>query len=136
MSPRFRTLVAVFLAGTVVVACSQPRFVFDRPELENCVPDTVVSLPLAQAPAEARSESQAGVDCFEEAVEAGQPVEIQMILIGTEGEPYEAVLQFVDGHFNLYQESDEGRIGYEMCSSLDWPAPGVPDLSGCQVELP
>jgi hypothetical protein len=135
LSHELRLLIAAFLVGTVAVACS-PGFVFDRPELENCVPDTVVSLPIVQAPAESRSESQAGVDCFEQSVDSGQPIEIQIILIGTEGEPYEAVLQHVDGHFNLYRETDEGSIGSEMCSSLDWPEPGIPDVSGCQVELP
>jgi hypothetical protein len=81
MSHRLRLLIAASLVGIVAGACSQPGFVFDRPELENCVPDTVVSLPLGQAHAESRSESQAGVDCFEQSVDSGQPVEIQMILM-------------------------------------------------------
>lgn len=118
------------LTAVLIGACGAPDFVEDRVQLDSCSPDEPVFVPVAQGPDAAEPRSQAALDCFTSAADDGRAVEFAFLLIGTEGERYEAVLQTMsDRTVSYYRETDQGWIGYETCASLEWPEPGVPTVA-------
>lgn len=125
----------VVLTAVAVAGCGAPDFVEDRVQLDSCSPDEPVYVPVAQGPDAAEPRSQTALDCFVSAADDGRDVEFAFLLMGAEGERYEAVLQTMsDGSVNYYRETDHGWIGYETCETLEWPEPGVPTVADCVIE--
>jgi hypothetical protein len=73
------------------------------------------------------------VECFEAAVEAQEPRELQFVLMGTEGEEFDAVLQTQDGRVDYYRES--GIVGewqiFIGCIEFSFDPQSFPDVANC-----
>jgi len=115
--------VSVALAiSLLTVACSAssvPDAATSRPDLPRCLEQAQVYLPVTQGPEEGRETTQHALDCFWSDVVAGQPVELEFTLLGTEGEEYQAVIQHLeDGTVNYFRETDGGWVISIGCSDL------------------
>ncbi len=137
---RLSVLVAIAL---VFGACTEalghlPSFVADRPATEaDCGPNQPVYLPARQAPEERVDESFLALKCMLTEIRNTRSAELQFILLGTEGERYDAYLQsHADGTLNYYRETVDGWIGHEGCRGIEWPEPGIPRVGACATQYP
>jgi len=64
-----------------------------------------VYVPPRQGPTDSAAASRRAIECFEDAVEAQEPRELEFVLMGTEGEEFDAVLQTQGGSVDYYRES-------------------------------
>ena len=72
-----------------------------------------------------------------EAHDESSPMELAFVLMGTEGERYDAYIQtLADGRVNYYRKTDGGWVGFESCESLVVVHPVVPQVDGCGPVLP
>ncbi len=78
------------------------------------------------------------IECFQTARDQGRSVELRFVLLGTEGQRYDALVQTLEAkRVNYFREHDDGWEGSLGCEVLTWPEPGIPEVSGCEeVVLP
>ena len=133
MQTALRLAILFALASAALSACSSvPDVVTNRDKLPECTTDEVYAPP-QQGPSNATDASTQAFDCFVQANDALQPVELAFTLLGTEGERYQAILQTTDaGTINYYREIDDGWEIYENCIQFEIISPGVPTVSQCE----
>lgn len=57
-----------------------------------------------------------------------EPAELVFVLVGTEGERYDALLQIADGEASLLREGHDPSVG---CRSFGLADPGIFELKDC-----
>ena len=119
------TLLASGCSGT-------PESVSTRTSLPTCNEDADVYLPAGQGPGDNEQVSLQALDCFTASLDSDQRAELAFILMGAEGERYQAILQSPgDGKVNYFRENDWGWEVYLGCAEFSLPEPRIPEVAEC-----
>lgn len=124
---------ALVAVAVLFAACGGvPAEVADRPIVPACDINGVVYLPPGQGPGDDIANGTAAVRCLDSAWTTGEPAELEFILMGTEGEQYQAIVQVMGGSIvNYYRENDWGWEIHLGCSEFSLVEPGIPEVAGC-----
>ena len=127
--------VQVALLITIAACSAQP---FDDAGLPECGEGQNIYLPPAQGPDAARAASTEAMDCFVSALAAGDEVVMNFVLLGTEGQRFDASLRtHGDGTVDYFRE--EGGLGassHYACTDFSFEPPGFPAPMGCSSRPP
>ncbi len=67
-------------------------------------------------------------------MENGEPAELEFVLMGVEGEEYQAIVQvFDDDTVDYFRENDWGWELHVGCRGISFPEPGIPEVNACEL---
>jgi hypothetical protein len=131
----YRSLAAAAMA-LVVGACASNPFPADG--IPQCGDGGTVYLPPGQGPADAEAASREAIQCVDSAVRSGKEVILSFVLLGVEGQEFDAVLRtHLDGTVDFFQELEgAGSVIQYACTDFGFEPPGVPVTDGCSATPP
>lgn len=136
MSPGMRRTAEAVALATLIGGCAQPpSAVLDRPELPTCDGGATVFIPPRQGPESAETSSMDAIECFRSAVSDGAEAELAFILVGIEGDQFDAVLQTQNGSVSYFRESEfvGNWIMHENCDGFVFDNESqIPEVTGCR----
>lgn len=127
--PRWLCMFAASSAILVAACTGTPSFIVDREPLPSCNrTEHTIYLPAQQGPDADEEASERAVACMLDRWQEREPAELVFVLVGLEGDRYDALLQIADGEASLLREGHDPSVG---CRSLGLADPGIFELKDC-----
>lgn len=133
---RRTSLISWFAATLLVGACSAAPFADS--DLPSCGEGKDIYLPPKQGPDASEMDSLDAIACFQTALDEGKEITLSFVLLGTEGQEFDATVRsHSDGTVDFFRELEGlGKMFRFACTNFRFEPPGIPEVAGCSDRPP